>query len=60
MAGTHWRAIEDHELQRLGALFESEPDRLTRLARDAAGTQILATVSADHLGVLAVDRPTED
>lgn len=37
MAGSDWQPIEAHELQRLDALFKSEPDRLTRLARDVGG-----------------------
>jgi glucose-6-phosphate isomerase len=32
-----WQGIEKHELKRLDALFEAEPDRLSRLAREVAG-----------------------
>jgi glucose-6-phosphate isomerase len=35
--GDPWAAIERHELQTITALFQIEPDRLSRLAIDAAG-----------------------
>jgi glucose-6-phosphate isomerase len=35
--GDPWAAIEQHDLQNIGALFEAEPDRLSRLTIDVAG-----------------------
>jgi glucose-6-phosphate isomerase len=37
MAASPWTQIESHTLQRLDALFESEPDRLSVLAHEVAG-----------------------
>ena len=37
MAGKHWQAIEARDLKRLDELFESEPDRLSRLSFEVAG-----------------------
>jgi len=37
MAGKHWKAIETHQVKRLVELFESEPDRLSRLSFEIAG-----------------------
>jgi glucose-6-phosphate isomerase len=35
--GDPWAAIDQHELQALGGLFQAEPDRLGRLTIDVAG-----------------------
>ena len=37
MADTLWQPIESYHLQRLDALFEKEPDRLSTLAQEVAG-----------------------
>lgn len=37
MASDPWTAIDEHPLQPLGTLFETEPDRLSRLSFDVAG-----------------------
>ena len=37
MAGKHWQAIDSHDVKRLDALFEAEPDRLSRLSFEVAG-----------------------
>jgi glucose-6-phosphate isomerase len=37
MAASPWTPIESHPLQRLDALFEQEPDRLTVLTHEVAG-----------------------
>ena len=37
MANSHWDPIDTHEVRSLSALFEAEPDRLSRLSFEVAG-----------------------
>jgi glucose-6-phosphate isomerase len=52
MAQTDWQAIGAYELKQLDALFEAEPDRLTRLSGVVAG--LYCDLSKTHLDAALV------
>jgi glucose-6-phosphate isomerase len=53
MASPDWQAIGAHKLKRLDALFQAEPDRLSRLGREVAG--IYFDWSKTHLDAALFD-----
>ena len=57
MASSAWEAIETHGLQRLTALFDEQPDRLSSLAHDVAGIRF--DWSKTHLDAGLVRQFTE-
>jgi glucose-6-phosphate isomerase len=54
MVGKHWQAIDSHGLKPLDALFEAEPDRLSRLSFEVAG--IYFDWSKTHLDANLLER----